>query len=475
MYVKNSFVWNGVKYTDILSELNSYDRLNVGVVGTAQMIRQYIKYKHPNVKPREGYSVTTSKFANGNSISVDIINIPITLYQKLNLELENSFEYGGSHYGNKKDPINTILESFNGSTLRSINISVGTKYLHVKRVEKNGENPKPEDWEDSPTKKALSVTRKPISGNQDPITTSQEKQYPIGTLIRECAGWQIGKKTLPDGRVVYNCRILPSTPPNKADWATIKSEIYLETSFKWGKFGAFEKWGVIASEADVIDKLCKILEKYYTNQGSQNVSAAVPPSTGSAAASPIDLIKVGDKFTNRYDPDRIYEITSIEIYNNDSNKDGIGYSIFDLITSTKYDTKDSRHFIKKNINYKSWQRVLPSTPPSSSLSPYDIELNVRDKFIKFYGNGNNDIIEILRIISQNNNRQDDIVTFSFLSSAAPNEIKRYELQNTIINLNYIRIDEQNQEIIETIEALKILADMGDVEAQETIVALEILL
>ena len=54
-------------------------------------------------------------------------------------------------------------------------------------------------------------------------------------------------------------------------------------------------------------------------------------------------------------------------------------------------------------------------------------------------------------------------------------MERYKLQNSIINLSYIRIDEQNIEIIETIEALKILADMGDVEAQETIVALEILL
>ena len=47
------------------------------------------------------------------------------------------------------------------------------------------------------------------------------------------------------------------------DWDAIKGEIYTETGFKWGRFGAFEKWGVIASEAAVVELLCKILGKYY--------------------------------------------------------------------------------------------------------------------------------------------------------------------------------------------------------------------
>ncbi len=475
---KNSFVLNGIKYDDILSEINEFKGyIWVGSVGTAQMIRQFIKAKHPNVKPREAYSV--SKDASGYGIDVILYNIPSELYLKLSKELKIAFQLGRNDYVMKSTYINDIAESINGKpNTKSIKIYYGISILNIQDIKRIGNNPNPEDWEANPTKKALSVTRKPISGNQNPITASQEKQYPIGTLIRECAGWQIGKKTLPDGRVVYNCRILPTTPPNKADWATIKSEIYLETSFKWGKFGAFEKWGVIASEADVIDKLCKILEKYYTNQGSQNVSAAVPPPTGSAAASSIDLsIKVGDKFSFYTDPKRIFEISSIEIYNvDDSNIDGIGYSTFDWQSSTKYDNKESRSFIKERIINKYWLRVLPSTPPPSSFSPYDIELNVRDKFIKFYGNGDNGIIEIQSIFSQNNDRQDDeiIISDSYYIPRLQGQ-SRNELQNLIINDNYIRIDEQNQEIIETIEALKILADMGDVEAQETIAALKILL
>lgn len=91
-----------------------------------------------------------------------------------------------------------------------------------------------------------------------------ESKFDRGEILKECAGWKIYKKTLPDGRIVYNAIKDKETPPNKGDWNAIKGEIYVETGFKWGRFGAFEKWGVIASEAFVLNRLCEILSKYYT-------------------------------------------------------------------------------------------------------------------------------------------------------------------------------------------------------------------
>ena len=94
-------------------------------------------------------------------------------------------------------------------------------------------------------------------------SASAKVDYPMGEVLSDCGGWIIYKKTLPDSRVVYNAKIKPETAQNKTDWSAIKGEIYTETGFKWGKFGAFEKWGQIASEAFVVGRLCEILSKYY--------------------------------------------------------------------------------------------------------------------------------------------------------------------------------------------------------------------
>jgi hypothetical protein len=101
----------------------------------------------------------------------------------------------------------------------------------------------------------------------------------------DCSGWIISKKTLPDGRIVYNAKIKPDTPANKADWNTIKGEIYTETGFKWGKFYAFEKWGSLSDEAERIQKLCNVLGKYY-NAGQTNVPAPTPAPAPAPAPTP---------------------------------------------------------------------------------------------------------------------------------------------------------------------------------------------
>lgn len=110
--------------------------------------------------------------------------------------------------------------------------------------------------------------------------SAQRPPYPMGEVLKDCSGWIIYKKTLPDGRIVNNVKIKPDTPKNRGDWNEIKGEIYVETGFKWSKFGAFEKWGQIASEAAVVEMLCKILGKYY--QGG-DAPASVPAETPSPA------------------------------------------------------------------------------------------------------------------------------------------------------------------------------------------------
>ncbi len=118
-------------------------------------------------------------------------------------------------------------------------------------------------------------------------TTSTPSNLYKGTLIKECAGWKIYKKVLNDGRVVYGAYINADTPQNKGDWGLIKGEILTETSFKWGKFGNFEKWRELQNESDRIDKLCTILNKYYSVGASPATpSLPAPPTPASSMPTP---------------------------------------------------------------------------------------------------------------------------------------------------------------------------------------------
>ena len=115
-----------------------------------------------------------------------------------------------------------------------------------------------------------------------------------GELLKECAGWKIYKKTLPTGSIVYNAVKDKETAPNKGDWATIKSEVYIETGFKWGRFSSFDKWGEITEsrgEVGVLGNLCEILNKYY---GS--TTPAPMPSNAPTPNTPQEPFKVNDSY-----------------------------------------------------------------------------------------------------------------------------------------------------------------------------------
>ena len=267
---KFSFSIDGVKYTDIKgSDDSRNDRFYIGVAGTAQMINQFIKKKYPSLPARNYYWVRSSSFANGNAIDIYFNDAPEEFYNELKKELERKFEYGSYHYGSRQGG-----EELKNKTDEGKRIDYGTKYLHVNNRKPYDSDAPSVDWESVLSQK---------SAPSAPARTSpsgQRPSYPVGEVLKDCAGWTIYKKTLPDGRIVYNAKIKPDTPKNKGDWNEIKGEIYVQTGFKWGRFGAFEKWGVIASEAAVVEILCQILGKYY--QGG-DAPASVPAETPTPA------------------------------------------------------------------------------------------------------------------------------------------------------------------------------------------------
>jgi hypothetical protein len=106
-----------------------------------------------------------------------------------------------------------------------------------------------------------------------------------GDVLKDCSGWTITKKNLEDGRIVYNANIKAETPKNKGDWATIKGDVYVETTFKWNfKFQKFERWGQIENESEIIEKLCQVLGKYY--EGGEKPATKAPEQEAPETPTP---------------------------------------------------------------------------------------------------------------------------------------------------------------------------------------------
>jgi len=282
MATKLSFIYEGVSYKDIDAKLNSSssrDYYRVNEVGTAQMIRQWIKKNYPAVPLRGFYTVKSNSFANGNSVDVTLTNPPLEVRNSIYKYLTDNFEYYQQHlgFGQYKQKKSVVYPK----TADGKDIEFGAKFISV-----DASNVDPNDtatqelWlKSAGAKKQLSIKK---GTGTSPNNEAKKQGYPIGQIIMECAGWDIGKKTLPDGRVVYNARIKANTQPNKTDWTTIKNEIYINTGFKWGKFNAFEKWGQISNESFTINKLCEILNKYYKDESP----AAPQPTPQTPTQSP---------------------------------------------------------------------------------------------------------------------------------------------------------------------------------------------
>ena len=249
--IKKDFSFRNIKLKGISCYEGDGTAIRVTVTGTAQMIRQIIKNKYPKYN-EQGTWVKTSKFANGDSIDVYLNRFPEDIYVAITNELEVFDSYAVNH----RNATRIILETDDGMI-----IDAYTKYLMINNVPpydaKEKEEPAP-DWE-----KILKTNKKLPKKN----TPMPKKNYNFdkGELLKECAGWDVYKKTLPDGRLVYNAYKKKETSSNKEDWNAIKGDIYTETGFKWSRFG-FEKWGQIASESMVIQTLCNIFAKYYVGK-----------------------------------------------------------------------------------------------------------------------------------------------------------------------------------------------------------------
>ena len=359
---KISFTLDGVKYTDIAAYTyggDSRNSYNVGVSGTAQMIRQWMKQKYPSVPTRNYYWVQSESYSGGDSIRVYLNDAPKEFYEKLNKELNDKFEEG------KFDGM-TDSYSYNKSAEKSAEgmvIDYGTKYLFVNNYKPSDSDAPSVDWESVLSQK--SAPSAPARTNP----SGQRPSYPVGEVLKDCAGWTIYKKTLPDGRIVYNAKIKPDTPKNKGDWNEIKGEIYVQTGFKWGRFGAFEKWGVIASEAAVVEILCQILGKYY--QGGQDTTPSKEPKQDAS------LPDVGDRFIVK------------------SEKSGRAYEITKMVAGTVYIKPDGYddeipytfNDVKNNFSEGSWVKIQDEeaaetpAPAPEPESEKNIGLYVNGEFI----------------------------------------------------------------------------------------------
>lgn len=256
---KYSFSIDGVKYNDIKGSAWG-DGIYINVGGTSQMILQWMKQKYPNLPKTNYYWIKSSSFANGNSIDVYLNNAPQEFASKLRKELEAYFEYGTMHYSSQYAGTKMKTQTDEGKR-----IDYGTKYLRVENYPPYGAKSEAVDWASVLEEKA-----------PKPAPT-QQRSYPMGEVLQNCSGWIVSKKTLPDGRIVYNAKIKPDTPKNKGDWNQIKGEIYVQTGFKWGKFSSFDKWGQIERESEVLAELCKILGQYYVKSEPQEEAPKEEP------------------------------------------------------------------------------------------------------------------------------------------------------------------------------------------------------
>lgn len=244
-----------------------------------------IKKKLEQMLPNMQFSVTRDSFAGGHSVSIGIKGGNIQPYT--NPENHTTrYTINEFHYRDDSELTPEIKEIISKvmdiafSINNSFSARRSSSYLHLYLGVSTKTKSEPYNYIPSKSK----TTNIP-SGS---TTTSR------GELRKECAGWKIYKKTLPTGSIVYNAVKDKETAPNKGDWATIKSEVYIETGFKWGRFGSFDKWGEITEsrgEVGVLGNLCEILNKYY---GS--TTPAPMPSTTPTPNEPQEPFKINESY-----------------------------------------------------------------------------------------------------------------------------------------------------------------------------------
>lgn len=400
-------------------------------------IREELKREFPDFK----FSIRKDGY---NGVRIAILSAPINLLEG---EPEGTKYVDVNHYyidEHFKDvpAVRDVLKKIYGIASRGVTYretgDYGTQpdfYVYIKI----GDSDKP--FEFIPKK---GRTPRSTSGASTPSSSSSAK-WDRGEVIRECAGWKAYKKTLPDGRIVYNVVKDKDTPSNKGDWNAIKGEIYTESGFKWGRFGAFEKWGEMSTnDANLLlDRMCSVLSKYYSSSTTPSASESTPAPMPSEPEGEITAQSVADFLIplNNY----AFETLNIE-------------SGGQLKQSAERDELQ-----------KKYGQVMDTLLGTNPAKPYI------EKLISF-GEQVQDILEDLNEHTLNN-------YLGLRGYFGPMVISEYqdfykEAPRMFLNPANFIVEEQTtskEDLRKAIAGLQILADKGNEKAKKAIIGLKILL
>jgi len=218
---------------------------NLNVKEVARLLREYLKNNYPNYK----FSVT---YKDLTDINVDLYEADFDAFvtDVKNAKVDSlKIATDKNLTDDAKRVLQVIMEFIFERCIANVTMNVGRNAIPYKKIDKKS----------YPSKGGFSSSTPP--------------KYDKGTLIRTCGGWELFKATTKNGKVVYNAYKLASTPLNKLEWNVIKGDIYTQTGFKY-QYNAFTKWGEIDDKR--IDRLCELLDKYYTSQGTGNVPTKTP-------------------------------------------------------------------------------------------------------------------------------------------------------------------------------------------------------
>jgi hypothetical protein len=289
--VKKDFSFRTIKLKGIECYEGDGTAIRVTVTGTAQIIRQILKSQYPKVNAQGTW---VKKGSGSSTIDVYLNRVPKDLYKIIQEDLKVFDAYPSNHKNIQK----TVIKTDDG-----IVIDAYVNYLFFNNAPPYGskeENQEAPDWD-----KILNEKEK-----QKTTTTKDNSKFSKGELLRECAGWGIYKKTLPDDRIVYSAFKNKETAPNKTDWNTIKSEVYMQSGFKYGRFGNFEKWGSMTANDEnlILNALCEVLTKYYGSTTPQPIPDEPEPTND----EPFDIYLDGEFFQKANSQENASEIMSKE-------------------------------------------------------------------------------------------------------------------------------------------------------------------
>ena len=465
-----------------------------------------IKKKLEQMLPNMQFSVTRDTFAGGHSVYIGIKGGNIQPYTNPK-DHTSRYSINEYHYKNDneltpeiKEIITKVLDiasSINSGFSNRHSSSYLSIYLGVSTKTKS-----------EPYKYIASTTKTSKS-------SGTSSNWSKGDLLKECAGWKVYKKTLPTGKIVYSAFKDKETAPNKTDWNTIKSEVYMQSGFKYGRFGNFERWGSMTDNDEnlILNALCEVLTKYYGNNTPTSVPSNVPnPTPTIPQTDPFNindsyktlpanpkleyceiinaegLIDYADTFPKKfqsftaltkYIADNIGEIPT---QGYDKHRVEWKWKFEDSIGSTRWDVSENdANPVKypnlyageklRDLCYHAWAKL-------DKGGEEDANLKERDEFFgTLVGKEGFELST-----DQFNKILTDYLTYykkeydnRFLYITPEDRLKRFkDVYPRLIAAFEEKVDDK-EEIIATIEALQYLADAGDDEAKTTIEALQYLI